>query len=87
MTVVKGIIRSKKEARYTPPALARGKNDSEQSKEYYDNLADVKPGFPLPKDNPEDQSTRKSQFEGSGMSVLSRKRGDRLGFIDRRSGK
>ena len=60
-------------------------------RDYYDNLAQVKPGFPLPKhgdnsiDNSEDHGlARKSKYEGSGLSAVTRKRGDKLGFLDRR---
>ncbi|SCU95039.1 LAME_0F10440g1_1 [Lachancea meyersii CBS 8951] len=51
---------------------------------YYKNLANIKPGFPLPAEDSSD--VRKSEFEGRGLSYLSRKGGDRLGFLDRRSG-
>lgn len=81
--MVKGVVRSRREAQYSPSAVA---NHEEQSKTagYYDNLAQVRPGFPLPSQKQTEAIERKSEFEGPGMSVLSRKRGDRLGFLDRK---
>lgn len=86
LTVVKGIIKARKEAKFTSAAMAQYNADDQKSKEYYANSADVKPGFPLPRSESEFEThKRKSKYEGTGMSVLSRRRGDRLGFFDRRS--
>lgn len=82
--VVKGVVRSRREAQYTPSAMAKHDEEKTKTNGYYDNLAQVKPGFPLPSHKQEDVAERKSEFEGPGMSVLSRKRGDRLGFFDRK---
>lgn len=82
--VVKTVVRSRREAKYSPSVMASSGEDSTRSDQYYDNLAQVKPGFPLPKQQQAEPTERKSEFEGPGMSVLSRKRGDRLGFFDRK---
>ncbi|CEP60289.1 Coi1p LALA0_S01e07294g [Lachancea lanzarotensis] len=63
----------------------RKKAEEITKENYYKNLANVKPGFPLPAE--ELAEARKSEFEGRGLSYLSRKGGDRLGFFDRRSEK
>ncbi|CAI4057476.1 hypothetical protein SUVZ_02G4950 [Saccharomyces uvarum] len=87
--IVKTIVKTKRDAKFTPQA--RGKNEKVQERDYYDNLAQVKPGFPLPKqvNNSVDDSKdhgllRKSKYEGSGLSAATRKKGDKLGFLDRR---
>ncbi|QLQ78227.1 hypothetical protein HG537_0A04740 [Torulaspora globosa] len=82
--VVKAVVRSKREANYSPSAVANHQEDNAKTAGYYDNLAQVRPGFPLPSERPVEPIERKSEFEGPGMSVLSRKRGDRLGFFDRK---
>ncbi|SCU83851.1 LAFA_0D06260g1_1 [Lachancea sp. 'fantastica'] len=63
----------------------RMKADAITKENYYKNLANVKPGFPLPAED--SAESRKSEFEGPGLSYLSRKGGDRLGFLDRKSGR
>ncbi|CAI4038242.1 SMKI04G5845 [Saccharomyces mikatae IFO 1815] len=87
--IVKTIVKSRRDAKFIPKA--RGNSDEMNERDYYDNLAQVKPGFPLPKhgdnsiDNSEDHGlARKSKYEGSGLSAVTRKRGDKLGFLDRR---
>ncbi|CAI1851153.1 hypothetical protein SEUBUCD646_0B04890 [Saccharomyces eubayanus] len=87
--IVKTIVKTRRDAKFTPQA--RGKNGELKERDYYDNLAQVKPGFPLPKqannnaDGSEDHGlVRKSKYEGSGLSAATRKRGDKLGFLDRR---
>ncbi|SCU79903.1 LADA_0B03928g1_1 [Lachancea dasiensis] len=62
----------------------RMKEKAASKEDYYKNSAHVKPGFPLPGENL--ATSRKSEFEGAGLSYLSRRGGDRLGFMDRRSG-
>lgn len=62
-------------------------DSSGMAPQYYDNLAHVKPGFPLPKSEQGDGETqRKSEFEGPGMSVLSRRSGDKLGVFNWKRG-
>lgn len=71
-----------------------GSNDNFVA-DYYANIAKVKPGFPLPQHALKDGSTadkddenvfhRKSKYEAGGVSAMSRKRGDKLGFLDRRN--
>lgn len=87
--VVKTVVKSRRDAKFIPKA--RGNNGEANEKNYYDNLAQVKPGFPLPKheddniNSSEDHGlVRKSKYEGSGLSAVTRKRGDKLGFLDRR---
>lgn len=80
VVVVKSNVRNKKEARYSPPAVA---NSAANGREYYDNIAQVRPGFPLPQHQKQEQHERKSVYEGTGMSRESRKKGDKLGFFDR----
>ncbi|QLL30659.1 hypothetical protein HG536_0A04750 [Torulaspora globosa] len=82
--VAKRVVRSKKEAQYSPSASANHEEHKAGTEGYYDNLAQVRPGFPLPSQKQTEAIERKSEFEGPGMSVLSRKRGDRLGFLDRK---
>lgn len=77
--LVKTIIRSQRDAKFIPLA----KDQGAEGGDYYSNVANVKPGFPLPADAA--SSDRKSEFEGSGLSYRSRKSGDKLGFWDRRS--
>lgn len=64
--------------------MVNSNNGKDQAMGYYDNVALVKPGFPLPRGQQSDEGERKSEYEGSGMSVMSRKRGDKLGFMNRR---
>ncbi|EDO17303.1 hypothetical protein Kpol_1062p10 [Vanderwaltozyma polyspora DSM 70294] len=87
--LVKDNIRSKREASFSTDATATGKKSGQS---YYDNYAQIKPGFPLPKEHTEnidsEQSVspvRKSKYEGAGNSYMSRKRGDKLGFLDRKN--
>lgn len=87
--VVKTIVKARRDAKFIPKA--RGNNGEVNEKNYYDNLAQVKPGFPIPKDGGDNidcsedhQLVRKSKYEGSGLSAVTRKRGDKLGFLDRR---
>lgn len=80
--VVKGVVKARREAKYSSTGMASS-DISKQSAAYYDNLAHVKPGFPLPNNEQgEDERQRKSEFEGPGMSVLSRRSGDRLGLFN-----
>ncbi|CCD22599.1 Coi1p NDAI_0A04430 [Naumovozyma dairenensis CBS 421] len=87
---VKSIVRKRREAKFTPKALALSRKTAEENtlSDYYDNLAQVKPGFPIPKPKDDSSSTnilpRKSVYEASSPSVITRKRGDKLGFLDRR---
>lgn len=83
VVLVKSIIRERRDAKFNPHARDAPANRSDV--DYYENLAQVKPGFPLPSDASSQE--RKSEFEGAGLSYLSRKRGDKLGFLDRRSEK
>lgn len=68
--------------------------------DYYANIAQVKPGFPLPKPSSNNNNNnngrdlnnknehtfqRKSEYEAGGVSAVTRKRGDKLGFWNRRS--
>ncbi len=65
------------------------------AQDYYSNIAQVKPGFPLPKNALKDSSDpnateentfhRRSKYEAGGVSAITRKRGDKLGFWDRRN--
>ncbi|CAI4059092.1 Coi1p SKDI_04G5925 [Saccharomyces kudriavzevii IFO 1802] len=86
--IVKTIVKTRRDAKFIPKA--RGDNGEVSERDYYDNLAQVRPGFPLPKQNgnnidPECHGlVRKSKYEGSGLSAATRKRGDKLGFLDRR---
>ncbi|SCV06084.1 LANO_0H21748g1_1 [Lachancea nothofagi CBS 11611] len=77
--VSKKLINSNKKTQFN-----RMQEQATSKEDYYKNSAHVKPGFPLPAG--ELQDTRKSEFEGSGLSYLSRKGGDKLGFMDRKSG-
>ncbi|CUS21840.1 LAQU0S04e01992g1_1 [Lachancea quebecensis] len=61
----------------------RMQEKAKNEEEYYKNLAHVRPGFPITADG--SKEARKSEFEGSGLSYLSRKGGDRLGFLDRKN--
>ncbi|CCK69574.1 Coi1p KNAG_0C04730 [Huiozyma naganishii CBS 8797] len=81
--ISKSIIRRRREAKFQPNAKMAADEHDRNNNTYYDNLAQVKPGFPLPK---EDGSVpeRKSKYEAGGISAVSRKRGDKLGFWDRR---
>lgn len=93
VVVVKAIVRSQRDAKYKPQALINGENNNDES--YYDNLAQVKPGFPIPKKKQasdefdlelsEAATTRKSKYEAGGISAMTRKRGDRLGLFSRRN--
>lgn len=92
--ISKSIIKRKKLEKFNPTSKDNAEkylsHKIDQETDYYANLATVRPGFPLPKsENTTNDSTakyeRKSKYEGSGMSVLSRKSGDRLGFLDRRN--
>lgn len=76
---VKSNVRNKKEANYAPPARAT----SNQSKlnDHYDNIAEVRPGFPMKEEG--ERRERKSIYEGPGLSRETRKKGDKLGFFDR----
>ncbi|SJM84388.1 uncharacterized protein ZBIST_1623 [Zygosaccharomyces bailii] len=81
VVVVKSTVRNKKEARYSTSATAN--SSAENSGGYYDNIAQVRPGFPLPQNQNSEHQERKSVYEGPGMSRASRKKGDKLGFFDR----
>ncbi|CCH58063.1 hypothetical protein TBLA_0A02640 [Henningerozyma blattae CBS 6284] len=96
VAISKTIIRSRRDSKFKPYAIS-GENqlgNKDEVKDYYNDIAHIKPGFPLPKDYSNDskndesdrnvQFTRKSEYEGGGLSVLSRKGGDKLGFWDRR---
>ncbi|CAB4253741.1 similar to Saccharomyces cerevisiae YDR381C-A Protein of unknown function, localized to the mitochondrial outer membrane [Maudiozyma barnettii] len=95
--IAKSIIRRRRQEQFNPTAKANEElyqNEKlHKETDYYANLAKVRPGFPLPQDDVDaitgerkERYERKSQYEGSGMSVSSRKHGDRLGFLDRRRG-
>lgn len=60
----------------------RMQEKAKTKEDYYKNSANVRPGFPIPAES--SQEARKSEFEGVGLSYLSRKRGDKLGFMDRK---
>lgn len=91
VVVVKAIVRSQRDAKYKPHELIDGQGNRNDG--YYDNLAQVKPGFPIPKKTQasdefdlelsEAATTRKSKYEAGGISAMTRKRGDRLGFLNR----
>lgn len=91
LVIVKSIVRARRDAKFKPHALVGDEASSAQ--DYYDNLAQVKPGFPLPKKLDKDEefsivdaaTTRKSKYEAGGVSAVTRRRGDRLGFLDRRN--
>ncbi|CCE63251.1 hypothetical protein TPHA_0E01580 [Tetrapisispora phaffii CBS 4417] len=84
--VAKNNVKSKKASKFQPNVKVSA--TEQNTGDYYSNLAKIKPGFPLPKDDSSDAGgskyQRKSKYEGSGNSYLSRKGGDRLGFLDRR---
>lgn len=79
--VAKTMIKERRISQFSPHMRGLPQEDSST---YYDNFAQVKPGFPLPQTGESAGYERKSEFEGSGLSYMSRKRGDRLGFLDRR---
>ncbi|KAL3231455.1 putative mitochondrial outer membrane protein [Nakaseomyces bracarensis] len=92
VVLVKAVVRSQRDAKYKPEALINGGDPNSDG--YYDNLAQVKPGFPIPKrraqaDDEYDlelsdaATTRKSKYEAGGVSAMTRKRGDRLSLFSR----
>lgn len=99
--IVKSIIKSRRDAKFKPEAMIKDiqydkQLDQERDQfvqDYYSNIAQVKPGFPLPKHalkdstdpnaNESNSFQRKSKYEAGGVSAVSRKRGDKLGFWDR----
>ncbi|KAK5780125.1 hypothetical protein RI543_002667 [Arxiozyma heterogenica] len=102
--IVKSIIKSKRDAKFKPQAMiddyevALNQSKDKMIDDYYANIAQVKPGFPLPKSasnkgnsnggpNVENAHAfqRKSKYEAGGVSAVTRKRGDKLGFWNRRS--
>ncbi|KAG0677868.1 hypothetical protein C6P41_003120 [Kluyveromyces marxianus] len=82
VVIVKTVVRDSKVSKFDPQNLASAQTSAEDA--HYANLAEIKPGFPLKKGDEESQIKRKSEFEGAGLSYVTRKRGDRLGFLDRR---
>lgn len=102
--IVKSIIKSRRDAKFKPQAMvidsgiALNQDRDRMIDDYYGNIAQVKPGFPLPKtssskdnsnegSNDENMHTfqRKSKYEAGGVSAITRKRGDKLGYWSRRS--
>lgn len=99
--IVKTIIKSRRDSRFKPEELIQQYNNSLDSerdqfeKDYYSNIAQVRPGFPLPQNalkdsldpNATEENTfqRRSKYEAGAVSHVSRKRGDKLGFWDRRN--
>ncbi|ODQ78266.1 hypothetical protein BABINDRAFT_162920 [Babjeviella inositovora NRRL Y-12698] len=70
----KSVVKDRRVANYKPQQLRLDENGEEAQTEPAFDSSKVKPGFPLPSD----QYDRKSAYEGSGISYMSRKRGDRL---------
>ncbi|KAH3900265.1 uncharacterized protein SCODWIG_01727 [Saccharomycodes ludwigii] len=105
--ISKAIINRRRDEQFKPAVRSKGKLDNKKDTEdtdedinekYYANLANVKPGFPLPNQQSQQreqnesvnlplqnkkENQRKSEFEGAGLSYLTRKRGDKLGFFSR----
>lgn len=77
--MVKSQVKNKKEAKYVPPA--RATSNQWKSDDHYDNIAEVRPGFPIKGEG--ERRERKSAYEGPGISRESRRKGDKLGFFDR----
>ncbi|QPG75222.1 hypothetical protein FOA43_002572 [Brettanomyces nanus] len=50
-----------------------------------DSISTIRPGFP--KEDGIERYTRKSEYEGAGSSYMSRRHGDKFGFLDRWRGK
>lgn len=70
----KSVVKDRRVANYKPKQLRLGETDEEVAMDPSFDSSSVRPGFPLPSD----QYERKSAYEGSGVSYMSRKRGDRL---------
>ncbi|AET39656.1 Coi1p Ecym_4631 [Eremothecium cymbalariae DBVPG len=85
VVVTKTVIRQRRDNNFRPHARDTDEDAGKEEGDYYSNLAKVKPGFPLEQGKSNERS-RKSEFEGAGLSYKSRKGGDRLGFLDRRRG-
>lgn len=85
---IKYINTKRRDDKYKPEARITDRMKSSDKKwDYYDNLAHIKPGFPIkdPRDMAnESDFKRKSKFEAGGVAAVTRKRGDRLGFWDRK---
>lgn len=81
VVIAKTVIRGEKVSKFNPQTV--GEEPATDKDKYYSNLAQVQPGFPLKKQK--EEIHRKSEFEGAGLSYVTRKRGDKLGFLDRRS--
>lgn len=79
--IVKTLIRDRKASTFSPQQIAKEKQDGDY--DYYSNIAEVRPGFPLKKADAASETN--TGFEGTGLSYMTRKHGDRLGFLDRRS--
>lgn len=85
VVIVKSIVRMRRDEQFRPGAASALPEGGSSADHYYSNLASVKPGFPLPRDEQDDDSfKRKSKYEGNGMSAATRRAGDKLGFLDRR---
>lgn len=89
--LAKVVIKRRRDAKFQPKAIYSNKpgtmgdlKNKDPSVSYYENLAQVKPGFPIHKDGEDKVPARKSKYEASGLSAVTRKRGDKLGFLDRR---
>lgn len=83
IVIVKTVVRDAKVSKFDPQNLSG--DEKKDADSYYANPALVKPGFPMKKEEETTEIKRKSEFEGAGLSYNTRKRGDRLGFLDRRS--
>lgn len=91
---IKYINNKRRDDKYKPlamiPNVSNGTNSANEKWDYYDNLAQIKPGFPIrdPRKkldgNDENEFKRKSKYEAGGVAAVTRKRGDRLGFWNRR---
>ncbi|CCF58522.1 hypothetical protein KAFR_0E03710 [Kazachstania africana CBS 2517] len=81
--ISKSIIRDRRDKHFITAARVMKDNEDDKNRDYYDNVALVRPGFPLPRE--EQTLKRKNRYEGTGVSAATRKRGDKLGFWDRRN--
>ncbi|AMD21263.1 HEL017Cp [Eremothecium sinecaudum] len=74
----KTIIRQRRQGQFQPNYL-----ESKSTNNDY-NLAKIKPGFPEnERKNETEEVKRKSEYEATGLSYMSRKRGDKLGLLDK----
>ncbi|CDO94220.1 unnamed protein product [Kluyveromyces dobzhanskii CBS 2104] len=83
VVIVKTMVRGEKMSKFNPQGDSE--NVKKDGSSYYLNPAGVKPGFPMKKEEDGTELKRKSEFEGAGLSYNTRKRGDKLGFFDRRN--